>query len=105
MALIGWGGFLEDEVTYNKGMLTYPSSVIAVKSLLVASRSHHGGVPHLLEHVDVHLALFLSLLLIVEVDAWGIEVEVRGDECLSPVDVEERCVPYRMIHAHPQAPE
>ena len=79
---------MKDKVTYIKGTLKYPSGVIAVKSQLVADRSHHDGVPHLLEHVDVCLTLFLSSLLVIEVEAWGIEVEVRGNDCLSPVDEE-----------------
>ena len=94
MALFGCGGSLEDKITYNKGMLVYPLGVIAAKSLLVAGRSHHDGVLHLLEHVDVRLELFLSSLLIVEVDMWGIEVKVRGDDRLSPVDKEEGGVPH-----------
>lgn len=68
MAFCGRGGSLEDKVTYNKGTLTYLSSMIAAKSLLVAGRSHHGGVPHLLKHVDIHLALFLDPLLTIELD-------------------------------------
>ena len=94
MDVFGWGGSLEDKITYNKGTLVYPLGVIATKSLLVAGRSQHDGVPHLLEHVDVRLALFLGSLLIVEVDTWGIEVEVRGDDRLSPVDKEEGGVPH-----------
>ena len=93
MALFGWGGSPKDKITYNKGMLAYPSSVIAAKPLLVASRSYHGGIPHLLKHIDVRLALFLGSLLVVEVDAWSIEVKVRGDDRLSPIDEEEGGVP------------
>ena len=69
MARLGCGGSPKDEITYNKGTLAYPSSVITAKPLLVVGRSHHDGVPHLLEHVNIHLALFLGSLLIVEVDA------------------------------------
>jgi hypothetical protein len=74
-------------------MLTYLSSVIVVKSLLVADKSHHDSVLHLLKHVDVCLALFLGSLLIIEVDTRGIEVEVGGDDRLSSVDEEEGGVP------------
>jgi hypothetical protein len=70
VALLGWGDSLEDEVTYNKGMLVYPSGVIAAKSLLVADRLHHSSVSYLLEHVNVRLVLFLGSLLVIEVDAW-----------------------------------
>ena len=80
-------------------MLAYPSGMIATKSLLVASRPHHGGVSLFFEHVDVRLALFLCSLLIIEVDMRSIEVEVRGDDCLSPVDEEEGGVPCRAVHA------
>ena len=48
---------------------------------------------YLLEHVNVCLALFLGSLLVVEVDAWSIEVKVRGDDRLSPIDEEEGGVP------------
>ena len=105
MALFGWGGSSEDKVTYNKGTLTYLSGVIEVKSLLVAGRSHHGGVLLFFKHVDIRLALFFCSLLIIEVDAWGVEVEVRGNDRLSPVDEEEGGVPYQTVHAHPYAPE
>ena len=105
MAPLGRGGPLKDKITYNKRMLAYPSGVIVAKSLLVAGRLHHSSVPYLLEHVNVHLALFLGLLLIIEVDARGIIVEVSGDDHLSPIDEEERCVPHRAVHAHPQALE
>jgi hypothetical protein len=74
VALLGWGGSPEDVVTHNKGTLAYPSGVIAVNSLLVAGRSHHGGVLYLLEHVDVRLTLFLGPLLVIEVDAWGVGI-------------------------------
>ena len=103
MALFGWGGSLEDKITYNKGTLVYSSSVIATKSLLLAGRPHHDGVPLFFEHVDVYLALFLCSLLVVEVDAWSIEVEVRGDDYLSLVDEEEWGVPHRAVHARLQA--
>ena len=86
MAPPGWGGSLKDEITYNEGMLMYPSGVVAPKSLLVARRSHHSSVPYLLEHVNVFLVLFFSPLLVVEVDAWGVEVEVGGDDRLSPIE-------------------
>ena len=99
MALFGWGGSPEDKVTYNKGTLTYPSGVIAMKSLLVADRPHHSGVLLFFKHVDIRLALFLSLLLIVEVDAWSVEVEVGGDDYLSPVDEEEGGVVRGVVHA------
>ena len=69
MALLGWGGSPKDKITYNKGMLAYPSGVIATKSLLVAGRPHHSGVMLLFEHVDVCLVLFLCSLLVIEVDA------------------------------------
>ena len=82
---LGRGGSLKDEITYNEGTLVYPSGMVAAKSLLVASRSHHSSVPYLLEHVNVCLVLFFSPLLVVEVDAWGVEVEVGGDDRLSPV--------------------
>ena len=101
MALLGWGVSLEDKITYNKGTLAYLSSVIAAKPLLVASRSHHGSVLHLLEHVNIHLALFLILLLIIEVDSWSVKVEVRGDDCFSPIDEEEGGVPHLAVHARP----
>ena len=94
MALLVWGGSPEDKLTYNKGTLTYLSGVIEVKSLLVAGRSHHGGVPQLLEHVDVYPTLFLSSLLVVEVDAWGVEVEVGGDDYLRCIDNEEGGIPH-----------
>jgi hypothetical protein len=81
------------KITYNKGMLAYPYSVIAMKPLLVADRSYHGGVLHLLEHVDVRLALFLGPLLIIEVDAQSAEVKVGGDDCLNPIDEEEGMYP------------
>ena len=86
MAPLGRGGSLKDEITYNEGMIVYPSGVVAAKSLLVASRSHHDSVPYLLEHVDVRLALFFSPLLIVEVDACGVEVEVGGDDRLGTIE-------------------
>ena len=89
MALLGWGSSSEDEITYNKGMFAYLSGMIAVKPLLVADGSHHDGIPHLLEHVDVCLMLFLSPSLIVEVDAQSIKVEVGGDDRLCLVDEEE----------------
>ena len=101
MALFGWGGSPKDKITYNKGMLAYLSSVIAIKSLLVASRLHHDSVPLFFEHVDIHLALFLCSLLIVEVDAWSIKVKVGGDDCLSPIDDEEGGVPCRAVHMRP----
>ena len=69
MALFGWGGSPEDKITYNKGMLAYPSGMIAMKSLLVAGRPHHGNVLLFLEHVNIHRALFLHSLLIIKVDA------------------------------------
>ena len=75
--------------------------MITVKSLVVANRSHHSSVLYLLEHVNVCLVLFFSSLLVVEVDAWGVEVEVGGDDCLSPIDEEEGGVPYRAVHARP----
>ena len=84
---------MKDKVTYNKGTLAYPSSVIAVRPLLVAGRSHHGGVLHLLEHVDICLAFFLGPLLVIEVDMWGVKIEVEGDDCLRPIDEEEGGVP------------
>ena len=105
MALFGWGGSLEDKITYNKGMLAYPSTVIAMKSLLVADRPHHSSVLLFFEHVNIHLALFIRSLLVIEVDAWGVEVEAGGDDRLRPVDEEEGCVPHRTIHTCPQAPE
>ena len=88
MALFKWGGSPEDKITYNKGMLVYPSNMIATKPLLVAGRLHHSSDPHLLEHVDVHLELFLGSLLIIE-----------GDDRLSLVDEEEGGVPHRAVHA------
>jgi hypothetical protein len=81
--------------------LAYSSGVIAAKPLLVASRLYHGGVLHLLKHVDICLALFLSLLLIIEVDAWGVNVKVRGDDHLGLIDKEERRVAHQTVHAHP----
>ena len=63
--------------------------MIAAKPLLVAGGSHHGDIPHLLKHVDVHLALFLGLLLVVEVDVWSVKVEVGGEDRLCPIDEEE----------------
>jgi hypothetical protein len=84
-------------MTYNKGTLAYPSSMTAVKPLLVADRSHHGGVPHLLEHVDIRLVLFFSSLLVVEVDARSVEVEVGGDDRLSPIDLEEGVYPFEQF--------
>ena len=101
MALFGWGSPPKDKVTHNKGTLTYSFGMRAVKSLQVAGRPHHGGVPHLLEHVDIRLALFLSPLLIVEVDAWSIEIEVGGNERHSPIDEEEWGVPHGAVHACP----
>jgi len=83
---LGRGGSLKDEITYIEGTIVYPSSVVAAKSLLVASRSHHSSVLYLLEHVNICLVLFFSSLLVVEVDAWGVEVEVGGDDRLSPVE-------------------
>jgi hypothetical protein len=68
MSLFGWSGSPEDKITYNKGTLVHPSGVIAMKSLLVADRSHHGDVALFFEHVNIHLALFLYSLLIIEVD-------------------------------------
>ena len=94
MALLGWGGSPKDKITYNKGTLTYPSNMIVAKPLLVVGRSHHNGVPHLLEHVDVRLELFLGSLLIIE-----------GDDRLSLVDEEEGGVPHRVVHARLQALE
>jgi hypothetical protein len=70
------------KITYNKGMLAYPYSVIAMKPLLVADRSYHGGVLHL-----------LGPLLIIEVDAQSAEVKVGGDDCLNPIDEEEGVYP------------
>ena len=105
MALLRHGSSLKDKITYNNGMLAYPSGMIATKPLLVDSRSHHGGVPHLLEHVDVYLALFLGLLLIISVDTQCVEVKVGGDDRLSPIDEEQGGVPRRVVHAHPQALE
>jgi hypothetical protein len=84
VALLGWGGSLEDKITYNKGTLIYPSGVIATESLLVAGKPYHSSVPLFLEHVDVCLALFLCSLLIVEVDARSVKVEVRGDTTSAP---------------------
>ena len=101
MAVLRRGSSPKDMITYNKGMLAYRSGMIAVKPLLVADRLHHGGVPHLLEHVNVRLALFLSLLLVVEVGAQSVEVKVRGDDRLSHVDKEEGDVPHRAVHARP----
>jgi hypothetical protein len=84
VALLRHGGSPQDKITYNKGTLAYPSSVIVMKPLLVAGRSHHGGVPHLLKHVDVRLALFLGPLLIVEVDAQSAEVRSEGMTASAP---------------------
>jgi hypothetical protein len=103
--LLGQGGSLEDKITYKKGMLMYLSSVISMKSLLVADRLHHGGVPLFFEHVDVRLVLFLCSLLVIEVDTWSVRVEVRGDDYLSPVDEEEGGAPHRAVHARLQAPK
>ena len=105
MALLGWGCSLEDKITYNKGMLAYLSGVIAMKSLLVASRPYHCGVSFFFEHVDVRLALFLCSLLVIEVDTWSIEIKVEGDDHLSPVDEEEGGVPCQAVHARSQAPK
>ena len=101
MALFKWGGSPEDKITYNKGTLAYPSSVIATKSLLVAGTPHHDGVPLFFEHADVYLALFLYSLLVVEVDAWSIEIKVGGNERHSPIDEEEWGVPHGAVHACP----
>jgi hypothetical protein len=105
VALLGWGGSPEDKITYNKGTLVYPSGVIATESLLVAGKPCHSGVPLFLEHVDVCLALFLCSLLVIEVDVRSVEVKVRGDDHLSPIDEEEGGVPRRAVHACPQALE
>ena len=67
--------------------------MITVKSLVVANRSHHSSVSYLLEHVNVHVALFLSSLLVVEADTWGIIVVVGRDDRLNPIDKEEWHVP------------
>ena len=89
MALLGWGGSPKDKITYNKGTLAYPSSVIAAKLPLVGGGSHHGSILHLVKHVDVRLVLLLGLLLVVEMNVGRVKVEVRGDDCLSPLDKEE----------------
>ena len=47
--------------------------------------------------------MFLGLLLIVQVDAWGVKVEVREDECLSPIDEEEGGVTGRVVYTCPEA--
>ena len=99
------GGSPKDKITYNKGTLTYPSRVIATKSLLVVGRPHQGSVLLLFKHVDVHLALFLFSLLIIEVDAWSVKIEVGRDDRLKPIDEEEGGVSYRAVHARPQAPK
>lgn len=88
MALLGWGCYPKDKVTYNKGTHAYPSGMIMVKLLLVAGGSHHDGISHLLEHVDVYLVLFLGPLFIVEVDAWSVEVEVGGEDLFYPINKE-----------------
>jgi len=89
MALLGWGGSLKGKITYNKGTFVYPFGMIAAKPLLVAGGSHHGCISHLLKLVDVHLALFLGLLLIVEVNSWSIEVKVKGEDRFCPINKEE----------------
>lgn len=89
MASFGGGGPSEDEITYNKRMFACPSSVVATQSLLILGRPYDGGVLLHLEHVDVRLALLLSLLLVVEMNEGRVEVKVKGDDCLSPIDEEE----------------
>ena len=69
--LLKGGDPSEDEITYNKRTFTYPSGMVAVMSLLVPGRSHDGGVSLFLEHVNIGPALFLSPLLVVEVDTRG----------------------------------
>ena len=56
----------------------------------------------LFEHVDVHLALLLGLLL-VEMNVGCIEVKVRRDDCLSPIDEEEGGVTGRVVYTCPEA--
>lgn len=90
MTSIGWGRPLEDEVTYNKRVFTYPSSMVAIESLLIPSGPYDGSVLFLLELVDIRLALLLGLSLIVEMAMGCVDVKVRGDDTLIPIDKEER---------------
>lgn len=57
--------------------------------MLIPGGPYDGGVSLLLEHVDICLALLLGLSLIVETNMGHVEVEVRGDDCLGPIDEEE----------------
>jgi hypothetical protein len=49
--------------------------------------------------------LLLGPLLLVEEDAGGDEVQVKGDDHLGPIDEEEGHVPIETVHTRPQASE
>ena len=55
-----------------------------MEPLLILGGLYNGDVLDLLEHVNVCLVLLLGLLLIIEVNPRGIEVEVKGDDHFSP---------------------
>lgn len=87
---------MEDEVTYNKGAFVHPPGIVVAEPLLIPSGLYNDtGVPDLLKHVDVRLALLLSLPLVIEADLRGFEVKVRRDDRFSPIDEEEGCVTSR----------
>ena len=69
--------------------------------MLIPGGQYDGGVFLLLEHVDIHLALFLGLLLVLEVDVWSVDVKVGWEDRLCPIDEEEGGVPHRTVHACP----
>ena len=89
MALLGWGSSSEDEITYNKRTFMYLFGVVVMQSLLIPGGPYDGGVSLLFEHVNVRLALLLGLLLIIEMNTGHVEVKVKRDDCLSPIDEEE----------------
>ena len=65
-------------------MFAYLPGVVATEPLLILGGLYNNDVPDLLEHVNVCLVLLLGLLLIIEVNPRGIEVEVEGDGRFSP---------------------
>lgn len=93
MASLGGGSPSEDKITNNKRTLTYLPGVEAMQSLLIPGGAYDSGVLFLFVHVDVRLALLLGLLLLVEVDIGGVEVQIRGDDRLGPIDEEKGHVP------------
>lgn len=78
--------------------------MVAAESLLAPGRPHDGSIPNLLEHVDIRLALFLCLILVVGPNPRGVKIEVRRDGSFGTVYKEEGCETGQSVYAHPEAP-